>query len=236
MAWTRHRVWGPAGPTACTSAIEQRCLRSGSARPPLALTLTWNSGSSAPRAWCGACTPGRARLWTRLDSQALPFEPVALEALLATCLARLHSDIQQTGATVTHDPLPQVMGDNRQLGQLLGNLLGNALKFRGPQAPVLHVGAQRQAGFWHVSVHDNGIGINVQFFERIFVMFQRLHLRAEHPGTGIGLAICKRVVERHGGRLTVQSVPGQSSTFTFTLPCDPGANAAPVDRPSETPP
>ena len=153
----------------------------------------------------------------RLNSQARPMTRVALEAVLADALHELRTPIREAGATVTHDPLPTVTADARQLGQLFQNLIGNALKFRGPAAPVIHISAAQDAGAWRITVTDNGIGIEPKFFERIFVLFQRLHLRSEYEGTGIGLAICKKVVERHGGRIGVHSERGRGSTFSFTL-------------------
>jgi light-regulated signal transduction histidine kinase (bacteriophytochrome) len=110
-----------------------------------------------------------------------------------------------------------VRGDPTQLRQLFQNLIVNAVKFRGPEAPEVHVSAERRDGSWQFSVRDNGIGIEAQYQERIFVLFQRLHTRAEHPGTGIGLAICKKIVERHGGNISVESQPGHGSTFRFGL-------------------
>ena len=154
----------------------------------------------------------------RLNSQSRPLQPVALETVLADVLRQLQRVVTQTGATVTHDPLPVVAADARQIGQLLQNLIGNALKFHGPRAPAVHIGASLSDGFWRISVADNGIGIEPRFFERIFVIFQRLHLRTDYQGTGIGLAICKKVVEQHGGRIGVESEPGQGSTFFFTIP------------------
>lgn len=168
----------------------------------------------------------------RIDSQAQPFEPVDLQALLAEVLRLLPLHELQPAAEVCHGPLPTVQGDARQIGQLLTNLLSNAIKFRGPEPLRVQIDAERiepgtssasadAQGAWRISVRDNGIGIEPRYFERIFVMFQRLHLRSEHEGTGIGLAICRRVVERHGGRIGVISSPGRGSTFHFTLPDRP---------------
>ena len=165
----------------------------------------------------------------RVASQARPFEPVALDALLGEVLQGLALLIDEAGAVVTHDALPVVHADRRQIGQLLQNLLTNALKFRGSAPPRVHLGARREPdGRWRIDVSDNGIGIEPKFHARVFVLFQRLHLRNEYPGTGIGLAICKKVVERHGGRIGVESAPGRGACFWFTL-ADAGAAA---DRPA----
>ncbi len=153
-----------------------------------------------------------------VGSQALPMTPVALDSVLADVLRQLEPRIRDAGATVTHDALPSVAADARQIGQLLQNLIVNVLKFRGKLAPLIHVGAGREGEAWRISVSDNGIGIEPRFQTRIFEMFQRLHLRTDYEGTGIGLAICKKVVERHGGRIGVDSEPGRGSTFFFTLP------------------
>ena len=154
----------------------------------------------------------------RINSQARPVQPVALAAVLDDTLRQLGARMLETGASVTRDALPTVAADARQLGQVFLNLIGNALKFHGTAAPRIHVGAAHEHGAWRISITDNGIGIEPRFFERIFVMFQRLHLRSDYEGTGIGLAICKKVVERHGGCIGVQSEPGRGSTFFFTLP------------------
>ena len=119
---------------------------------------------------------------------------------------------------VTHDPLPVLNADPDQLGQLLQNLIGNSIKFHAAARPRIHVSAQRTKEGWVFSVQDNGIGIDPQFADRIFEVFQRLHTRAEYPGTGIGLAICKKIVQRHGGRIWVESAPGKGATFCFTIP------------------
>lgn len=144
--------------------------------------------------------------------------PVDCEAVLKKALANLRSAVDQSGALITHDPLPVVSADDSQLVQLFQNLIGNAMKFRGEETPRIRVGAAARPDEWVFSVADNGIGIDQQYFERIFVVFQRLHGKSEYAGTGIGLAICKKVAERHGGRMWVESEPGKGSVFYFTLP------------------
>jgi light-regulated signal transduction histidine kinase (bacteriophytochrome) len=125
--------------------------------------------------------------------------------------------IADAKAEVTHDPLPTVLGDATRLGQVFQNLIGNALKFRGMAVPRIHVSAQRDGQHWRFAVRDNGIGIDPQQAGRLFQVFQRLHTHSEYPGTGIGLAICKRIVELHGGRIWVESQPGEGSIFYFTI-------------------
>jgi len=161
--------------------------------------------------------------FSRVGSRGKPFEAVDCNRVLQDAMGDLHAAIEDSGASITHDPLPTVQADPGQLHQLLLNLLGNAIKFRGAQKPAIHVSARHQNGEWRFSVRDNGIGIAPEFFERIFVIFQRLHTREEFPGTGIGLAVCKRIVERHHGRIWVESEPGQGSTFWFTIPENPEA-------------
>jgi light-regulated signal transduction histidine kinase (bacteriophytochrome) len=156
--------------------------------------------------------------YSRVGTRGRDFRPVALEDALRRALSGLRTAIAEAGATVTHDPLPVLEADDTQLAQLLQNLIGNALKFRADATPRIHVSAAEAEDHWEFGVHDNGIGIEPQYFERIFMVFQRLHNKGEYPGTGIGLAICKKVVERHGGRIWVESRPGEGSSFRFTLP------------------
>ena len=133
-------------------------------------------------------------------------------------LHNLRGAIRDSGALVTHDPLPTVLADETQLAQLFQNLVGNAHQVPRRQCPPVHVSAARNSERkWMFSVRDNGLGIDPQYFERIFGMFQRLHKREEFDGTGIGLAICKKIVERHGGTISVESQPGHGSTFRFAL-------------------
>ena len=126
--------------------------------------------------------------------------------------------MEETGATVTREPLPVVVADKAQIGQLFQNLIGNALKYRSAEPPIIRITATRQEGGWTIAVVDNGLGIPPQHHDRIFRMFQRLHTAKEHPGAGIGLSFCKRIVERHGGRIWVESEEGRGSTFFFILP------------------
>ncbi len=157
--------------------------------------------------------------YSRVGTRDKNFKPVDAGSSLGRALTNLRAAIQDSGATVTHDPLPTIPCDEVQLAQLFQNLIGNALKFRKPDAaPAVHVGAADQGAEWEFMVRDNGIGIEPQYFQRIFMVFQRLHDKGEYPGTGIGLAIVKKVVERHGGRIWVQSQPGAGTTFHFTMP------------------
>jgi len=157
--------------------------------------------------------------YSRVGTRDKNFKPVDAESSLKRALTNLRAAIQDSGATVTQDKLPTIPCDEVQLAQLFQNLIGNALKFRKPDvAPAVHVGAAEQGAEWEFTVRDNGIGIEPQYFERIFMVFQRLHDKGEYPGTGIGLAIVKKVVERHGGRIWVQSQPGAGTTFHFTMP------------------
>ncbi len=145
--------------------------------------------------------------------------PVDCNAVMADVLQTLAPAIQESGAVVTHDALPVVWADRTQLAQVFQNLVGNAIKFRGKEPPVVSVQAEKTTHRWQFSVNDNGIGIAPEFAENIFVVFQRLHARTEYPGNGIGLAICKKIVERNGGKIWVESQPGSGSSFKFNLPC-----------------
>jgi len=156
--------------------------------------------------------------YSRVGTKGKDFKAVDMEKPLRRAINNLKAAIEESGAQVTHAPLPTLAADEVQLAQLFQNLMGNALKFRGPATPHIHVALQDLGDHVEVAVRDNGIGIEPQYFERIFMVFQRLHDKGEYPGTGIGLAICKKVVERHGGQIRVESKLGEGSAFIFTLP------------------
>ena len=155
--------------------------------------------------------------YARVGSKDLEYAPTDVESILEHTLRDLHAAIAESAAEITHDPLPTLTADGKQLGLLLQNLIANAIKFCGDGHPTVHLAAQRDGQQWRFAVRDNGIGLDPQHSERIFQVFQRLHTRSEYPGTGIGLAICKKIVERHGGRIWVESTPGAGATFFFTL-------------------
>jgi light-regulated signal transduction histidine kinase (bacteriophytochrome) len=156
--------------------------------------------------------------FSRVGTRGKPLTPTDCETLLLQTRSDLKVSIDDSGAVITHDSLPTVMADGSQLAQVFQNLIGNAIKFRGDEPPRIHIAAEQKRDEWEFSVADNGIGISPEFFERIFVIFQRLHGRGEYEGTGIGLAVCKKIVERHGGRMWVESEPERGSTFYFTIP------------------
>ncbi|ACK68043.1 multi-sensor signal transduction histidine kinase [Rippkaea orientalis PCC 8801] len=156
--------------------------------------------------------------YSKVDMRDIEFELTESEIALERALANLRGRITQTEAIITHDPLPTVMADSTQLMQLFLNLIGNAIKFRSEKPPEIHIGAKRLEDAWLFSVKDNGMGIDPQYSERIFVIFQRLHTRDEYPGTGMGLAICKKILECHRGCIWVESELGQGATFYFTIP------------------
>ena len=155
--------------------------------------------------------------FSRVGTRTKSFQRVDLGQSFATALTNLQIVISETGAKITSDPLPSVSGDPTLLAQLLQNLISNAIKFRGKEPPKIHLACERGDQEWRLSIRDNGIGIEPQYFERIFIIFKRLHSRDEYPGTGIGLAVCKKIVERHGGQISVESEPGKGSTFSFTI-------------------
>jgi len=156
--------------------------------------------------------------YSRVGTHGKEFGTTSCDEALADALANLQVAIEESNAEVTRDPLPTVKGDIVQLTQLFQNLVGNAVKFRGEAPPKVHVGVVRNGAEWEFSVRDNGIGIAEQDFQRIFVVFQRLHSREKYAGTGIGLSVCKKIVERHEGRIWVDSKPGKGTTFHFTIP------------------
>jgi len=157
--------------------------------------------------------------YSRLSTHSKVFRSVDLAEVMRAVLANLEVAAAEAQARIIVDPLPEVPGDAVQLTQVLQNLLSNAMKFRDASRPlVVHVSAERDGADWRFAVEDNGIGIEPQYADRIFVIFQRLHTLDKYPGTGIGLAICKKVVERHQGRIWFESTPGEGTTFYFTLP------------------
>jgi light-regulated signal transduction histidine kinase (bacteriophytochrome) len=156
--------------------------------------------------------------FSRVGTRAATLEPTDLGQVVNEALLNLRATLEESGANVTVGPLPTVDADRRQMIQLFQNLIGNAIKFRSKAPPQIHVAALPDEQQWRFSVQDNGIGLDQQFADRIFLVFQRLHGREEYPGTGIGLAVSRRIVEHHGGRLWVESEPGKGATFHFTIP------------------
>ncbi len=171
--------------------------------------------------------------YSQVGTHGREFEPIDADAALDQAVTNLQLTIEKSNAKITRDALPSVKGDFVQMTQLFQNLIGNALKFRNEKYPVVHISAKKNSKVlaqnseqaqtladWTFSVQDNGIGLDSQYSERIFTIFQRLHTREEYSGTGIGLAICKKIVERHGGHMWVESEEGQGATFYFTLPIE----------------
>jgi PAS domain S-box-containing protein len=156
--------------------------------------------------------------FSRVGAKGNVFTDVSLEEAFANALKNLHSPVEETNAIVTHDTLPIVKADLPQMIQLFQNLLQNAIKFHGLRRPEVHVTALQKDNDWVIGMRDNGIGIDQKYFERIFLIFQRLHTRSQYSGTGIGLSVCKKIVERHGGSIWVESTPGVGSTFYFSIP------------------
>ncbi len=161
--------------------------------------------------------------YSRVGTRGEPFQPTDCTAVLQQALTSLALTIQESRARVTHNPLPTLSGAAGQLTRLLQNLIGNALKYRSERPPQVHITAQPQGHAWLFAVQDNGIGFDPHHAERIFGVFQRLHTREKYPGTGIGLAICRKIVERHGGCIWAEGRPGEGATFYFTIPMEESA-------------
>jgi light-regulated signal transduction histidine kinase (bacteriophytochrome) len=156
---------------------------------------------------------------SRVETAAQPLEPTDAGEVVDGVLRSMETPIREAGATVEVGEMPTVMADADQLAQVFTNLVGNALKYRRPDVPLtVRISAGQVGKAWQFAVADNGIGIEREYYDRIFVIFQRLHTREEYEGTGIGLAVARKIVERHGGRIWVESIPGEGSTFYFTLP------------------
>ncbi len=161
--------------------------------------------------------------YSEVGSTDIHAEPVVCSSVLNKAISSLRKAIEKTNAVISHDKLPLLAVDASQVSRVFQNLVGNALKYHGKETPVIHMSAQQMENEWVFSVRDNGIGIAPEQTERIFKIFRRLHGKGEYPGTGIGLAICKKTIERHGGRIWVESELGKGSTFYFTIP-DKGGN------------
>jgi len=183
------------------------------------------------REWIGYAVAGARRMqglvaglleYSGLQGPTRSLAPTDCAGVVAEAIANLRISIDEVRAEVSHDPLPVVTADASQLAHLFQNLIANAIKFRGNQPPRVHVSAERHGDEWTFSVRDNGIGIEPRHCQQIFDVFKRLHPEGQYPGTGIGLAICKRVVEQHSGRIWVESEPGRGSVFYFSLPIQTG--------------
>jgi light-regulated signal transduction histidine kinase (bacteriophytochrome) len=156
--------------------------------------------------------------YSHVDARSRPFAQASFLDIVNDAMALLDSSIHDSGGQVTVGELPAIMCDRSQMVQLIQNLIGNGLTYHSEKPPHIHISAERSGKEWIFSVRDNGIGIDPKHYEQIFEIFKRLHDQTEYPGTGIGLAVCRRVVERHGGRIWVKSDPGKGSTFYFTIP------------------
>jgi light-regulated signal transduction histidine kinase (bacteriophytochrome) len=161
--------------------------------------------------------------YSRVGTRGGDLKPMSMQTAFDVAINNLQVAIGESKAVITHDELPDITADAAQMTQLLQNLIANAIKFCGKDLPEIHLMARHEDQHGVFGVRDNGIGIETQYFERIFMIFQRLHTRNQYPGTGIGLALCKKIVERHAGRIWIESEPGCGSTFYFTIP-DKGDN------------
>jgi len=165
--------------------------------------------------------------YTRVTTGGAGFQPTSCEQELAAAIAGLQKSIDETAAVITHDGLPAILADAAQIRKLFHNLISNALTFRSLDVPAVHIRSEEGKSEWEFAVRDNGVGLDPQYGNRIFLLFQRLHTRAERPGAGVGLAVAKKIVERHGGRIWVESEPGKGATFHFTIPKPGSATLAP---------
>lgn len=164
--------------------------------------------------------------YSRVGTRGKPPAPTDCRVVVDQVVKDLQAAIEDADAVVTRDELPIVHADATQLSHVFQNLIANAIKFRGEDPPRVHVSAELDGNFWRVAIRDNGIGIEPQYADRVFVIFQRLHAHRTYPGTGIGLAICKKIVERHGGQIWFESEPNAGTTFYFTVPARPGVTAS----------
>ncbi len=156
---------------------------------------------------------------SRLKADGKTLKLTSMKKALSEALLYLKKDIKETGATIEHDKLPEVVGDNNQLVLLLQNLIGNSLKYRRKDVqPNIYIAVEKKDSKWHFQINDNGVGFEQEHAVSIFEVFKRLHAYSEYPGTGIGLAICKKIVDHHGGEIRAESEPGMGTTFYFTLP------------------
>ena len=158
--------------------------------------------------------------YSRVNTRREPPNIVKIDDAIQRAMQNINYVLEESGGTIIYGEMPSIIADESQMTQLFQNMIGNALKFRGEEAPRVEISAVRKGDDWIFSVRDNGIGIDPQYKDRIFEIFQRLHTCEEYPGTGIGLAIAKKIVERHQGHIWVESLPGKGSTFNFTLPVD----------------
>ena len=158
--------------------------------------------------------------YSRVKTRAKGFASVSMQTVLKDAIDNLHTTIAESRAAVTCDELPAVRGDVSQLTQLFQNLIQNAIKFRTDKRPEIHIGCKRQENAWLFSVRDNGIGIDPRFHDHIFTIFHKVHPKDERAGEGVGLAVCRRIVERHSGKIWVESEEGKGSTFYFTIPVE----------------
>ena len=156
--------------------------------------------------------------FSRIGTKGISFNPTDMNIVLENVLANIRQSTIEADAEITNDPLPVIIANDPQMTQILQNLISNAIKFRGKSSIHIHVSGENQPDKWVFSVRDNGIGIEPKHFEHIFIIFQRLHKRDEYEGTGIGLAVCKRIIHRHGGKIWVESELGKGSTFYFSIP------------------